>query len=127
MDLGFSQADFEFQQEVKQWIAENYPEEMASRHKRSANGHLTKADHVYWQQALYKKGWAGLDWPAELGGPDFTATQRYLFDLEMAAAGTPGTRYHEIRHSGTEGQVSAGHTRQQNLVVSGLLRTRRWL
>ena len=90
MDLGFSQADFEFQQEVKQWIAENYPEEMASRHKRSANGHLTKADHVYWQQALYNKGWAGLDWPAELGGPDFTATQRYLYDLEMAAAGTPG-------------------------------------
>lgn len=90
MDLDFSQADFEFQQEVRQWIADNYPEEMAARHKRSANGHLTKEDHVYWQQALYKKGWAGLNWPAEYGGPEFTPTQRYLFDLEMAAADTPG-------------------------------------
>ena len=90
MDLSFSQADFNFQQEVRQWIAENYPKEMHKRHSRSANGHLTKDDHVFWQQALHKKGWAGLDWPAAYGGPEFTATQRYLYDLEMAAAGTPG-------------------------------------
>ncbi|MFN3237688.1 MAG: acyl-CoA dehydrogenase family protein [Pseudomonadales bacterium] len=90
MDLNFSEEDFAFQQEVRQWIKENYPEEMRERHKRSANGHLDKDDHVYWQQALAKKGWAGLNWPAEYGGPEFTPTQRYLFDLEMAAADTPG-------------------------------------
>ena len=90
MDLTFSEEDFAFQQEVRDWIKENYPEEMHQRHMRSANGHLDKDDHVYWQQALHKKGWAGLNWPAEFGGPEFTATQRYLFDLEMAAAGTPG-------------------------------------
>ncbi|MFT4632092.1 MAG: alkylation response protein AidB-like acyl-CoA dehydrogenase [Crocinitomicaceae bacterium] len=90
MDLSFSQADFEFQQTVRDWIAANYPEEMKRRHNRTANGHLTKEDHIYWQQALYKQGWAGLDWPAEFGGPEFTPTQRYLYDLEMAAAGTLG-------------------------------------
>lgn len=90
MDLKFSEADFAFQLEVRNWIKENYPEEMQNRHRRSANGHLDKADHVYWQQALHKKGWAGLNWPAELGGPEFSATERYLFDLEMAAADTPG-------------------------------------
>jgi alkylation response protein AidB-like acyl-CoA dehydrogenase len=61
---------------------------MQTRHHRSANGHLEKEDHVYWQQALYKKGWAGLNWPAEFGGPEFTPSQRYLYDLEMSAAGT---------------------------------------
>jgi alkylation response protein AidB-like acyl-CoA dehydrogenase len=90
MDLKFSEADFAFQLEVRNWIKENYPEEMQKRHRRSANGHLDKEDHVYWQQALHKKGWAGLNWPAELGGPEFSSTERYLFDLEMAAADTPG-------------------------------------
>lgn len=90
MDLRFSEEDFKFQQEVRQWIEENYPEEMRARHKRSANGHLTKEDHVFWQKRLYEKGWAGLNWPKEFGGPEFTPTQRYLYDLEMAAADTPG-------------------------------------
>ncbi len=89
MDLEFSKEDFAFQQEVREWIAENYPQEMRERKARSPGGHLTREDHVYWQQALYRKGWAGLNWPVEYGGPGFTPTQRYLYDLEMAAAGTP--------------------------------------
>ena len=84
MDLDFSPEDFEFQKEVRQWIADNFPEEMRKRR------HLRKEDYVYWQQALYKRGWAGLNWPREYGGPEFTPTQRYLFDLEMSSAGTPG-------------------------------------
>ena len=87
MDLTFSEEDFAFQQEVRDWIAENFPAEMRDRYKRA--GKLTKEDHVYWQQALYSKGWAGLNWPPEFGGPTFTPTQRYLYDLEMARAGTP--------------------------------------
>jgi len=90
MDLTFTEEDLRFQQEVRQWIKQNYPEEMQQRQKRSANGHLTRDDHVYWQQALYRKGWAGLNWPKEYGGPEFTPTERYLYDLEMAAADTPG-------------------------------------
>jgi len=90
VDLNFSDEDFKFQQEVRAWIEEHYPQDMRERHKRSANGHLTKEDHVYWQKKLYERGWAGLNWPAEYGGPEFTPTQRYLFDLEMAAADTPG-------------------------------------
>ena len=84
MDLEFSQEDFEFQTEVRDWIKENYPEEMRKQR------HLRKEDHIYWQQALYERGWAGLNWPEEYGGPAFTPTQRYLYDLEMSAAGTPG-------------------------------------
>lgn len=84
MDLEFSQEDFDFQMEVRKWIEDNYPEEMRKQR------HLRKEDYVYWQQALYERGWAGLNWPEEYGGPGFTPTQRYLYDLEMSAAGTPG-------------------------------------
>ncbi len=87
MDLEFSEADFAFQKEVHEWITENFPQEMRDRKANST--HLTKEDHVYWQNALYKKGWAGLNWPAEYGGPEFTPTQQYLYDLEMASAGVP--------------------------------------
>ena len=87
MDLEFSEEDFGFQKEVREWIRKNYHQEM--RDRRANSTHLTKEDHVYWQKALHKKGWAGLNWPAEYGGPEFTPTQQYLYDLEMASAGTP--------------------------------------
>ena len=89
MDIEFSKEDLAFQQEVRQWIEKSYPEEMRQRYQESG-GHLTKEDQVYWQQALHEKGWAGLNWPVEYGGPGFTHTQRYLYDLEMATAGCPG-------------------------------------
>ena len=56
MDLTFSQADIDFQMEVRQWIEDNYPQEMRDRKKRSPGGSLRKEDHVYWQQALHTKG-----------------------------------------------------------------------
>ena len=89
MDLTFSQADIDFQMEVRRWIEDNYPQEMRDRKKRSPGGSLRKEDHVYWQQALHTKGWSAPGWPVEYGGPGFTPTQRYLFDLEMARAGPP--------------------------------------
>ncbi len=90
MDLEFSQEDFKFQQEVRAWIDEKYPQEMRQRRSRSPGGSLAKEDYVYWQQTLYENGWAGVNWPKEYGGPCFTATQQYLYDLEMSAAGAPG-------------------------------------
>ena len=89
MDLKFSDDELMFQEEVRDWIERTYPKEMRER-KELTGGTLTKEDYVYWQKALYEKGWAGINWPEEYGGPGFTATQRYLFDLEMAKAGTPG-------------------------------------
>jgi hypothetical protein len=35
MDLEFSQEDFDFQQEVRAWIEEKYPQEMRQRRSRS--------------------------------------------------------------------------------------------
>jgi len=89
MDLNFSDEDFAFQMEVRNWIKDNYPAEMKARKQRSPGGHLSKEDHVYWQKALNTKGWVAPGWPVEHGGSNFTPSQRYLFDLEMAHADTP--------------------------------------
>ncbi len=89
MDFSFSEEDRQFQQEVRTWLQEAWPEEVRARKARSALGRLTKEDHVRWQKNLAAKGWAATNWPAEYGGAGFTPTQNYLFDLECARVGAP--------------------------------------
>jgi len=89
MDLSFTKEDLAFQKEVREWIAENYTPEMRKKQALSKNGYLEKEDHVAWQKALYEKGWIAPNWPKEHGGGGFTAGQKYVFNMEMAAAGTP--------------------------------------
>ncbi|MEZ5550293.1 MAG: acyl-CoA dehydrogenase family protein [Pseudomonadales bacterium] len=90
MDLSFTEEDRRFQQEVRSWLAQAWPEELRQRQARSALGRLSKDDIVGWQKRLAEKGWAAVNWPKEYGGAGFTATQNYIFDLERARVGAPG-------------------------------------
>ena len=89
MDLKFTQEELDFQKEVRSWIKENYSTSMQRTYVNSPNGHLIKEDHMKWQQALFKKGWAGINWPSEFGGASFGPSQKYLFNKEMASANAP--------------------------------------
>jgi alkylation response protein AidB-like acyl-CoA dehydrogenase len=89
MDLAFSDEDLKFQGEVRAWIAENYDEDLRKQHSQSKNGYLDKAGQVRWQKKLASRGWAAPDWPVEHGGPGFTPSQRYIFNMEMSLAGVP--------------------------------------
>ncbi|WP_339829750.1 acyl-CoA dehydrogenase family protein [uncultured Parvibaculum sp.] len=91
MDLSFSKEDEAFRQEVRQFIAESYTPEMRAKHARSKHGYMDKENHVKWQKALAKRGWLAPNWPTEYGGPGFTASQKYIFDVEMGRAGVPHT------------------------------------
>ena len=89
MDLSFSKEDLAFRDEVRRFIDEHYDADLRARNAQSKNGYLDKDSMLKWQRALYRKGWAAPHWPVEYGGAGFTATQKYIFDLEMSAAGTP--------------------------------------
>ena len=89
MDFSFSEADLEFQREVRTWLEDAWPEETRERRARSALGRTSRQEQVEWQQRLAERGWAAPNWPVEHGGAGFTPTQNYLFDLEMARAGAP--------------------------------------
>ena len=91
MDLSFSDSDRQFQQEVRTWLAEAWPQSMRDKKAHSAMGRLSKQDQVEWQGRLAEKGWAAPNWPVEHGGAGFTATQNYIFDLETARVGAPST------------------------------------
>jgi alkylation response protein AidB-like acyl-CoA dehydrogenase len=89
MDLSFTPEDLAFQAEVRAWIAATYTPQLRAKMALSKNGYLDKAGQLEWQHALYKKGWAAPDWPVEQGGPGWTSSQRYIFNMEVSAAGCP--------------------------------------
>src|SRR3546814_20920612 len=84
MDMEFSPEDLAFQQEVRQFIAENYPAEL--RGKQDEGEELSKEDFLAWHKILYKKGWVAPAWPVEYGGTGWTQTQRFIFSEETARA-----------------------------------------
>jgi len=91
MDLAFTDEDRAFQTDVRNWIEENYTPDLRAKQAMSKNGYLDKEGMVSWQKRLNDKGWIAPNWPVEYGGPGFTTAQKYIFNMEMAAAGTPQT------------------------------------
>ena len=89
MDLAFSAEDIAFRDEVRRFIAESFDEDLRTKLAQSKNGYLDRDGQLKWQRALYKKGWAAPNWPVEYGGPGWTPSQKYIFDSETSAAGTP--------------------------------------
>jgi alkylation response protein AidB-like acyl-CoA dehydrogenase len=84
MDMEFSPEDIAFQQEVRDFIAENYPAHL--REKQDEGDELSKEDFLSWHKILYKKGWVAPAWPVEYGGTGWTPTQRFIFSEEIARA-----------------------------------------
>jgi len=91
MDLTFAPEDEAFRLEVRAWIEAHYDDDLRKAMSQTKNGYLDKARTTRWQKALASKGWLAVDWPVEYGGPGFTATQRYIWGMEMATAGVPTT------------------------------------
>ena len=89
MQLEFSPEEIAFQKEVRTFIAENYPENLRSVQDE---GHdLSKEDFLSWHRILAKKGWIAPAWPVEYGGTGWTATERFIWSEELAAADCVGT------------------------------------
>jgi alkylation response protein AidB-like acyl-CoA dehydrogenase len=84
MDLNFSAEDIAFRDEVRTFIADNYPAGLKSKSEEGEE--LSKADFLSWHKVLAAKGWAGIAWPVEYGGTGWTSVQRYIFAEESARA-----------------------------------------
>ena len=89
MEMSFTPEHLAFRDEVRAFIAENYTSDMRAKSAKSMTGYLDKDDHVRWMKALSRQGWLAPNWPEQHGGPGWDATQRYIYDTEMARAGTP--------------------------------------
>ena len=87
MDLAFTPEEQKFRDDIRAWVRENLPQEIA--HKVHNDLHLTRDDMQRWAKILGKKGWLGYGWPKQFGGPGWNAIQKHLFEEETALAGAP--------------------------------------
>ena len=85
MNLDISPEEVAFRDEIRTFIADNYPAEL--RAKQDSGRELGREDYLAWHRILGARGWSGPAWPKEHGGPGWTPAQKYIFAEEMAAAG----------------------------------------
>ena len=88
MNLDFPPEDTAFREEVRTFLAENYPRDLREKQERGET--LGKEDYLSWHRILAKKGWSTPSWPVELGGTGWTPTQKYIWSEEQARADTLG-------------------------------------
>lgn len=81
MDLSLSPDEILFRDEVKNLIAAAFPPP-----ERYDGG---PAHERRWHAALLERGWAANKWPVAFGGPGWTATQAFIWEREVSAAGLP--------------------------------------
>jgi alkylation response protein AidB-like acyl-CoA dehydrogenase len=84
MNLDFSPDELAFQQEVRAFIADNYPATL--RRKQDSGEDLDRDDYLAWHKVLAEKGWIVPAWPVEYGGTGWTSTQRFIWSEESAHA-----------------------------------------
>jgi len=87
MDIGYSQVDLEYRNEVRDWLEKNLPTDL--RTKVAMHERLSKDDIVRWHKILASKGWIAPAWPVEWGGTGWNLVQRYIFEEECGYAGAP--------------------------------------
>jgi alkylation response protein AidB-like acyl-CoA dehydrogenase len=87
MNLSFSKDEEEFRLEVRKFLKENLPTELADAQR--GGFHLDRATEHAWLRILYDSGWAAPDWPKEFGGTGWSATKQYIFFDEIGAADAP--------------------------------------
>ena len=89
MDLSFSPEEDAFRAEVRQFLAEELPEDIARRTREGRE--LEKSDMNRWHAILNARGWLAVTWPEEYGGTGWTPVQRHIFEEECARASAPRT------------------------------------
>jgi hypothetical protein len=87
MNLAPTPADEAFRAEVRAFISENLPPDVAARSGRGY--HLLRKDIESWHRVLAAKGWSAPHWPQEYGGPGWTPLQQHIFNEECMRANAP--------------------------------------
>ena len=87
MNINFSKEDLAFQDEVKDWLDNEYPSHVKEKTDKGIT--ISKEDLIDFHKALSKKGWMGYNWPTEYGGTGWSASKLYIFNKELGLAGCP--------------------------------------
>lgn len=87
MDLSFSEQDEAFRGEVREFLRDHLPPELAEREARGF--HLSRQEVADWHRTVYRRGWVAPNWPRQFGGTGWTPIQKYIYELEYGLANAP--------------------------------------
>lgn len=94
MDLPLDAATLTLRDDIRAFIRSELPADMAARISRGY--HPSREDTSFWMRRLHDRGWAAPSWPVQHGGTGWTPLERFVFDLEMAAADTPPRNFFAV-------------------------------
>jgi len=87
MHVTFTDEELAFQEEVRAFFRDELPGDI--REAMDSGAEMLPEMQTRWQQILYRKGWAGVNWPIEHGGTNWSPVQKYIFAREEAFANAP--------------------------------------
>ena len=87
--LTLGETDRRFQGEIRRFVAQNLTDDVRRAQDLTASVYAEPEVSQPWHRLLHGKGWVAPGWPAEFGGPGWSATQRYIFETEMSRASAP--------------------------------------
>ncbi|MCB1388917.1 MAG: acyl-CoA dehydrogenase family protein [Rhodobacteraceae bacterium] len=87
MDLNYTAEEMAFREEVRAFLRDRLPAEIAGKVARSAR--MAKVDFDTWHSLLNEKGWLAGAWPRKFGGQEWSAVQKHIFEEECALAHAP--------------------------------------
>lgn len=87
MDFRLDPANEAFREEVRAFLREKLPADIASRARRGY--HPVREDVRAWSRIVYEHGWAAPNWPAAWGGTGWPQLKQFIFEEECALAGAP--------------------------------------
>jgi alkylation response protein AidB-like acyl-CoA dehydrogenase len=88
MEFTLNPADEGFRLQVRRFIEDNLPAELAWR-TRTGSYLGAHEDEQAWCRILAGRGWSVPHWPVELGGTGWTSIQHHIFAQENAKAWAP--------------------------------------
>jgi hypothetical protein len=100
VDLRYTEAEEAFRSELRDWLAGVLP---SLPDKPAADDWgARRAYDTTWQRLLHDAGYAGIDWPVEVGGRGATPTEHLIFLEETERAGAPyvGVNFVGLLHAG---------------------------
>ena len=100
MELAYSEADEAFRAELRAWLDQALADVPAQPHREDWDARR-KWD-TDWQRRLFDAGYAGLHWPAEVGGRGASPTEQLIFYEETTRADAPyvGCNFVGLLHAG---------------------------
>ena len=121
VDLRYSPEELAFRDELRAWLSRTLP--TLPPKPPADDWPARRAYDTAWQRLLYDAGYAGINWPTEVGGRGASPTEHLLFLEESERAGAPyvGVNFVGLLHAGPT-LIAEGNDEQRAQHLPPILR-----